>query len=199
VNERGTRRFSQAISEGDGISVIAEVADAEAARRAEEEGAEAISVLLRPEAVRGATSLPIFWRGGGSLHAAREAGADACLLSMETLADDGDALERYHREALELGLDCVIEVRDEEEVEVALERIDPEIFLLSAGSADPDEEGLERVLDLLPDLPAGKLAVAEPPVSHRDHVLALERAGIDAVIVRSSRISDLVSGEPPGF
>lgn len=192
------RRFSQAISEGDGISVIAEVANPEAARTAEAEGAEGISVLRLDDHLREATSLPIFWRGGGPLHVARDWGADACLLSIEALAGAGDALERQHREALEHGLDCVVEVRDEEEVEVALERIDPEIFLLSARSEDPDEEGLERVLDLLPELPAGKLAVAEPPVSHRDHVLALERAGIDAVIVRSSKISDLVSGEPPG-
>ena len=199
MNERGTRRFSQAISEGDGISVIAEVADPDAARNAEAEGAEGISVLRLHDDLRGATSLPIFWRGGGPLQVARDWGADACLLSIEALAEERDALERYHREALELGLDCVVEVRDEEEVEAALERIDPEIFLLSAQAADPEEEGLERVLDLLPDLPAGKLAIAEPPVSERGHVLALERAGIDAVIVRSSSIAGLVSGEPPGF
>ena len=111
---------------------------------------------------------------------------------METHADEGDSLERYHREAIELGLDCVIEVGSEEDLEHARERIDPDIFLLSSRSADPDEEELDRVLDLLPDVPAGKLAIAEIPVSDRDDVLALERAGIDAVIVRTGTVAALV-------
>jgi indole-3-glycerol phosphate synthase len=186
------RRFSQAIAEGDGISVIVEVADTDSARSAQAEGAEAISVLTLPDGVPEATSLPIFWRGGGSLEKARYWGADACLLSMETLAEESDALERSHREAVELGLDCVIEVGNEEDLEQALERIDPDIFLLSARSADPDEEELDRVLDLLPDVPAGKLAIAEIPVSDRDDVLALERAGIDAVIVQAGNVAALV-------
>jgi indole-3-glycerol phosphate synthase len=195
VNDRGTRRFSQAIAEGDGISVIAEVDDPDSARSAEADGAEAISVMRLPDEIRRATSLPIFWRGGGELETAREWGADACLLSMDTLGDEGDALERFHREAVELGLDCVIEVSNEEDLEHALERIDPDIFLLSSRSADTDEEELDRVLDLLPDVPAGKLAIAALPVSDREEVLALERAGIDAVIVRAAGVSELVGDE----
>ena len=53
------------------------------------------------------------------------------------------------------------------------------------------------VLDLLPDVPAGKLAVAEVPVATRDEVAALERAGIDAVIVRGGGLAELVSAPPP--
>ena len=53
------RRFSHAIAEGDGISVIASVEDADSARTAESEGAEALVVRGDPAAVRGATSLPI--------------------------------------------------------------------------------------------------------------------------------------------
>ena len=40
----GARRFSQAIAEGDGISLVAEVADLEAARAAEEHGAEGVAL-----------------------------------------------------------------------------------------------------------------------------------------------------------
>ena len=43
-------------------------------------------------------------------------------------------------EALSLGLECVVDVRDEEELESALERLDPEIFLLSPREAEDDEE-----------------------------------------------------------
>src|SRR5581483_11551414 len=54
---------------------------------------------------------------------------------------------------------------------------------------DEDEDPLEMVLELLPDLPAGKLAIAEVEIASRDEVLALERAGIDAVLVPSARVA----------
>lgn len=193
----GSRRFSQAIAEGDGISVLVEVDGPEAARAAEAQGAEGIAVLGLLEGVRDATSLPIFWRGGGPLAEARTWGADACLLAMETLAGEDRRLEELHAEALDLGLDCVVEVQSEAELELALARIDPEIFLLSGGGAGEDEETLERILDLLPSVPAGKLAIADVPVSSREEVVALERAGIDAVLVGARDVAELVGGAPP--
>ena len=80
-------------------------------------------------------------------------------------------------------LEAVVDVRDEEELEQALERLDPEIFLLRGHEPDEDVDPLDAVLELLPDVPAGKLAIAHVEVATRDEVLALERAGIDAVLV----------------
>ncbi len=77
-----------------------------------------------------------------------------------------------------------VDVRDEEELEDALERIDPDILLISRGEGS-DEEELERTLDLLPDVPAGKLVVAESGILSREQVLALERAGVDGLVVRN--------------
>jgi len=91
----------------------------------------------------------------------------------------------------------VVEVRDEEELELALRELDPEIFLLSPSDADDDEEPLERVLDLLPDVPAGKLAIAELGSTTRDEVDALERAGVDAVLVSTGNVAELVGTAPP--
>ena len=191
----GARRFSQAISEGDGISLVAAVADLEAARAAEAEGAEALVLRSTVDGLAGATGLPLLWRPPGSPEQARDAGADACVVAVGG-EDDADELERLHRTALDLGLDCVIEVRDDEELELALERIDPEIFLLSAPRADDAKQPLEPTLDLLPDVPAGKLAVAEVDITDRDEVAELERAGVDAVIVRAASVAELI-GEPP--
>ncbi|HEU4355480.1 MAG TPA: hypothetical protein VFT27_07820, partial [Actinomycetota bacterium] len=73
----GARRLSQAISEGDGISIIALVADADAARAAEDQGAEGVAVRAGTAGVREATSLPILFRVDASPQAARDAGADA--------------------------------------------------------------------------------------------------------------------------
>jgi indole-3-glycerol phosphate synthase len=188
-------RFSQAISEGDGISLIVEVVDAEAARAAAAEGAEAVVVTRRIQDLRNEVDVPILWRASGEPAEALAAGADAWLLSMiET--DDFEWLARRHAEARDLGLDPVVLVQDEEQLELALEHIDPEIFLLSVGR-DDDADALERALELLPDVPAGKLAVAEVAVSSREQVDELERAGVDAVIVGTRNVAGLVGDAVP--
>jgi indole-3-glycerol phosphate synthase len=189
-------RFSQAISEGDGISVIADVGDQEAARAAEAQGAEALAVGGEVGDLREVTELPVLWRGSGSPSEAALAGADAWLVAVEAAGDDEDWLVRQHAEATELGLDCVVEVRSEEQLELALERLDPEIFLLAAVD-DDDGDGLDRALELLPDVPAGKLAVADVPVFSREQVDELERAGVDAVIVGARDVAELVGESPP--
>jgi indole-3-glycerol phosphate synthase len=189
-------RFSHAIAEGDGISVIAAVEDPDSARAAEEQRAEALVVRSDPTAVRSATSLPILWRAAVSLEQASTA-ADAVMLVFDTLDEDDGRLETLHERALELGLDCAVEVRNEEELEQALERIDPEIFLLSPIEAEGDETALEVVLDLLAAVPAGKLAIADLPLTTRDEIAELERAGMDAVIVQQRDVSLLTGGPPP--
>jgi indole-3-glycerol phosphate synthase len=87
-------------------------------------------------------------------------------------------------------------VRSEEQLELALERLDPEIFLLAA-RADGDPDALSQALELLPDIPAGKLAVADLPASSREEVDELERAGVDAVIVGTRNVAELVGDDPP--
>jgi len=191
----GARRFSQAISEGDGISIVVPVTDPDDARLAEDEGAEAIAINGAVHAVREATSLPLLWRPHGMPRDAHAAEADACVLVYAELEDQDGRLEHAYREAVDLGLECAIEVRDEEELAAALERLDPEIFLLAG--AGGDEGPLEWTLDLLQDVPAGKLAIADLPVSGRDEVAELERAGMDAVIVPGGNVAELVGGNAP--
>ena len=103
---------------------------------------------------------------------------------------------RRHEDALAAGLDCAVEVRSEEEVERALELLDPEIFLL-APPQDDEGERLEAVLELLAAVPAGKLAIADLAVTTEDEVHELERAGVDAVIVHAADLSPLVGEAPP--
>ena len=192
----GARRLSQAISEGDGISIIALVGDPDSARSAQEQGAEGLALRAPVPGIREATSLPILYRVAATPEAAREAGADACLIVVEE-HDDEEHLEELHARALELGLEVVADVHDEESLAASLERIDPEIFLLSPRDAEDDEDDIERILDLLPDVPAGKLAIADLPAATRDDVVSLERAGVDAVQVDTKKIAHLVGGAPP--
>ena len=187
----GTRRFSQAISEGDGISFVAALEAAEQARTAELAGAEAVLVWSGREqdlrALRETTSLPILFYWDGEQAAALE-GADACLVEVRGERDRA-LLEHVHAE---LGdrFELALQIEDEEHLADALEDFDPAILVLAARE-DGDEAPLERVLDLLQYVPAGKLAIAQLPTLSGDDVAALERAGVDGVIVAAGDVAAL--------
>jgi indole-3-glycerol phosphate synthase len=112
------------------------------------------------------------------------------VLVAASIGGDDERLERLYAKVVDLGLDCVVEVGDEEQLERVLERLDPEVFLLSARH-DDDADPLEQVLELLDDVPAGKLAVAEVGVLDEDTLAALERAGVDAVIVPAAALAEI--------
>jgi indole-3-glycerol phosphate synthase len=188
-------RFSHAIAEGDGISVVAAVDDPDAARAAEAQRAEALVVDADPARLRESTRLPILWRGDSAIDRAAEV-ADAVSLMLPDEDEDHEPAQRRHDDALAAGLDCAVEVRSEKEVERALEVLDPEIFLL-APPQDDETERLEAVLELLAAVPAGKLAIADLAVTTEDEVYELERAGVDAVIVHAADVSPLVGDAPP--
>jgi indole-3-glycerol phosphate synthase len=182
------RRFSQAISEGDGISVVPVLGADVAALAAEAEaaGAEALAVrtLEDAAAARGRTGLPILVRALGIPSVGE--GVDACVLAYASLADEDGELERVYVDIVDGGVECVVGVRDEDELEQSLERLDPEIILILEEEPEPEADELERTLDLLPDVPAGKLVIAEARTLNREQVVALERAGVDAVLVAGS-------------
>jgi indole-3-glycerol phosphate synthase len=190
VSVTGARRLSQAIAEGDGISVLVEVADDAGAAAAQEQGADGLVVRRAGHVLRERVDLPVlaFSVGEGL------AEADALVIDM---AEHGDGLGEVVEAAQERGLECVIRVCDEDELEEVLELVDPEILLLSAEDAGDGQEHLERLLELLPDIPAGKLAIAELAGASRPDVLELERAGVDAVIVSGSDVESLVGDELP--
>jgi hypothetical protein len=159
----GPRRLSQAISEGDGISLIVAVDGPEAAQRAEAEGAEALLVESGLDAIRAASGLPILTSG--------DSAADARVVRPAQEFALGD------------GVELVVRVEDEDELEEALERLDPELVVLCASDSD---EPLQHVLDLLSDVPAGKLAIADLRELTQVDIDELERAGVDAVLVRQT-------------
>jgi indole-3-glycerol phosphate synthase len=192
-------RFSQAISEGDGISVIPllEGDVAELAVLAEEAGAEAVAVWSLDDvaAVRSQCSLPVLVRDpqlvlDEELRALSTGDADACVLVYERFSSEEDLIERLYERLNDESADCVVDVRDEEQLEEALERVDPEVILISEREAEEDQEDLERTLDLLPDVPAGKLVISEAGIVAREQVVALERAGVDAILVGADFLRD---------
>jgi indole-3-glycerol phosphate synthase len=192
-------RFSQAISEGDGISVIPllEGDVAGLAALAEEAGAEAVAVrsLAEVEQVRSRCSLPVLVREpefalDQDFRDVSPGGADACVVIFGRVGEDEGLLEGLYERVQQEATDCVVEVRDDEELRETLERVDPDIFLIAERDAVEDWQELERTLDLLPDVPAGKLVISEAGVVAREQVVALERAGVDAILVGPTSLQD---------
>ncbi len=178
-------RLSQAIAEGDGISILAEVGDAAGAGAAEREGADGLGVRHDAHAVRASSQLPLLHLGGATEESARA--ADAVVVSPDTTAwDQGQAL----------GIECVVRVSHAEDLERALAELDPEVLLLSAEPGS-DDDPLEILLELLHDVPAGKLAIAELHDATAEDVAELERAGVDGVLVAAGSVAGLVGAEPP--
>jgi hypothetical protein len=178
-------RLSQAIAEGDGISILVEVSDAAAAGAAESQGADGLVVRAGAGAVRDASQLPLLHLGGTT--EADAAGADAVVVP-----PDPAAWERARAAELE----GVVRVAHTDDLERALEEIDPEILLLSPDS-DAGHDPLASLLALLHDVPAGKLAIAELHDATADDVAELERAGVDGVLVSTGDVASLVGEEPP--
>jgi hypothetical protein len=186
------RRLSQAISEGDGISVIVAVDGPGAARDAEAAGAEGLLVASGHEGslaeIRAASELPIlvvFERDRPVPD-----GADACIVDVRD--DDQELLEHVQAD---LGdrFELAPRIRTEEHLEFVLEELDPEVIVLGADGDEP----LAEALELLPDVPAGKLAIADVGARSREEVVELERAGVDAVIVAAGNVAHLVGAAPP--
>jgi indole-3-glycerol phosphate synthase len=224
----GHRPFKEALV-SPGLSVIAEFkrgspsagaidADADVATviaAYERGGAAALSILTDEpnfhgsladlEAARAASELPIlrkdFIVDPYQLWEASLAGADAVLLIVAALADED--LRLLWDEAAGLDLDCVVEVHDEADLELAL-NLDPDVIGINNRNLADLTVDTATTPELITDVPAGKTVVAESGYSDHSQVEELERIGVDAILVGESlmrasdpedAVRDLVSDE----
>jgi len=185
LRSRVVGKLSQAIAEGDGISIIVEVQDSPGARAAASQGADGLAAGVGIHAVRASSQLPLL--ALGSLFDASGVHADAIAIR-----PDLPLWEEAHAHDLE----CVVRVSSPEAIAYALDRLDPQVFLLAA-DPDSDEDPLAIVLELLHDVPAGKLAIAELHDASAADVAELERSGMDAVLVVTDDVAALVGSETP--
>jgi indole-3-glycerol phosphate synthase len=118
------------------------------------------------------------------LYECRLAGAGAVLLVAAVFEDDHERLADLYSVAGSVDLDVIVEVAHEDELEQALELLDPDSFLLrNRGSDDDGAVDFERTFSLLEEVPAGKTVFSQGGVREREQVAALERSGVDAVIL----------------
>ena len=201
------RPFQEALTRP-GISIIAEhkrrspsagvlregASVAAIAQAYERGGAAALSVLTEPDffggslddlrEARSAVTLPVlrkdFIVDRYQIYEAAAAGADAVLLIVAALRRR--ELAELHEEARALDLDVMVEVHDDSELERALE-VDAAIIGINNRDLTDFTVDVERTYELLSHVPTGKTVVSESGFRTRDEVEALERVGVDAVLV----------------
>jgi indole-3-glycerol phosphate synthase len=159
-------------------------------------GAAAISVLTEPSRFGGdirdikaalIAGLPIlrkdFIVAEWQLTDAVEAGASAALIIVRGI--EPARLKPLHDHALGLGLEILFEVRDEGELERALEAGAVMIGVNNRNleTLEIDQTTVERIVPLIP---RGCVAVAESGYTSRSLVENAAAAGADAVLVGSS-------------
>jgi indole-3-glycerol phosphate synthase len=187
--------------------LLAENLDVEKVTRSyEEAGAKAVSVLTETvffggsvddlKTVRNCTELPIlrkdFVLEEFQVWEAKALGADAILLIAAIL--DPETLHRLHTLAGQVGLEVLLEVHTEQELEEAL-KTGPEIVGINNRDLTSFETDLEVTKRLRPLVPRDVVCVSESGIKSRDHVLGMQDLGIDAVLVGE----EIISSPDPGL
>jgi indole-3-glycerol phosphate synthase len=204
-----TRGFAAALRDGPTLRVISEVKrrspskgdlapDLDPAGLASTyatAGASALSVLTDTEhfggtaadltAARSAVGLPVLRKDftvcANDVVDARIMGADAVLLIAAAL-DDAE-LAHFDALAARLGLDALVEVHDEAELERAVAVTRGELVGVNQRDLFTFEVDQERAVRMAAAIPAHAVSIAESGVRGRDDAVALAAAGYDAVLV----------------
>ena len=205
------RGFRAALAAGEAPRIIAEVkrrspskgeirADfdpVEIAKAYQSAGAAALSVLTDERyfggsldalrSARAATSLPAlrkdFVVDTYQLDEAAAAGADAVLLIVAALPTE--QLSAFHAHAKGLGLDVLVEVHDEAELECAA-RLGADLVGVNNRDLRSFVTDLAVTERLAPGLPPGALLVAESGIFEHADILRLGAAGASAFLVGES-------------
>jgi len=201
-------RFAQALVRSGEVSIIAEVKKAspskgviredfdpvELATTYATEGAAAISVLTDErffqgsldhlDAVRRTVSLPLlrkeFIIDPYQVFEAKVHGADAVLLIVAAL--EPSRLRELYALAVELGLDALVEVHTEEELDSALEA-GANVVGINNRDLATFHTTLQVTERLIGRIPQEIVVVSESGISSRDDILFLQSLGVDAVLV----------------
>ena len=129
------------------------------------------------------------------IYQSRSLGADAILLIASILTDE--ELRKFQVVAQILGLQCLVEVHDIEELERALES-GAKIIGINNRNLKTFEVNLKTTEKLISHIPKDRLVVSESGVSGKEDFEYLKSLGVDAVLIgesfmRSSSISEKVA------
>ncbi len=167
------------------------------ARSYQQAGAACLSVLTDSRFFHGelaylpriaeAVSLPLlrkeFIVDPYQIYEARAHRADAVLLIAAALSLN--EMQDFAGLATELGLDVLLEVHDEAELELALQ-VPVEMIGINNRNLKTFHTDLATTERLLPSIPAEKIVVAESGINSRADIVRLTRAGARAFLVGES-------------
>jgi indole-3-glycerol phosphate synthase len=213
------RNFTAALEQGGKPAVIAEIKKAspsageiranlevaEIAASYERAGAAAISVITEEDFFQGklayltevkkTVSLPILCKDfifdPVQVLAARAAGADSVLLIAAIL--EQASLVELLAMARSFGMNCLVEVHDEEEMVRVLET-DARIIGINNRNLRTFQVSLDTTFRLRPKIPSDRLVVSESGIQEQSDLHSLASAAVDAVLVGTS----LMRAEDPG-
>lgn len=136
------------------------------------------------EQARAACELPVlrkdFIVDAYQIYEARAIGADCILLIVAAL---GDAqLMEFTGLAHHLGMEVLIEVHDGEELERAL-ALNTVLIGINNRDLRHFETRLQTTLDLLPNIPAGRIVVTESGILHPQDVQLMRSQGVHVFLV----------------
>ena len=107
-------------------------------------------------------------------------GADCILLIVAAL--DDERMTELEAIAMSLNMAVLVEVHDAAELERAL-RLQTPLLGINNRNLRTFETRLETTLQLLPDIPAGKLVVTESGIVSRGDVERMRAANVNAFLV----------------
>jgi len=215
-----SRGFTRALADATGLGVIAEVkrrspskgdlaSDLDPATLAgsyQRGGATCLSVLTDVEwfggspedlaAARAAVTIPVlrkdFTVSEADVCDARLMGADAVLLIAAAL--DDVELKAFHQLAAEIGLDALVEIHDEVELERAM-AVGATLVGVNQRDLVTFQVDTDRAVRMAPLMPEGVVRVAESGVRGTEDATHLAEAGYHAVLVGESLVT---AGDPQG-
>lgn len=119
-------------------------------------------------------------------------GADFVLLIVACL--DQPLLRRLYQTTLKLGLEALVEVHNEEELQRAL-RLKPSLIGINNRNLKTFEVNIDTSFRLKERIPKGVKVISESGIHNHDDVLALQRAGFSGVLVGESLLREEDTGE----
>ena len=170
------------------------------AQQYKDAGASCISVLTDSDffggsaddlkSARGAVDLPVlrkdFTVSLNDICDAKLMNADCILLIVAAL--NKFELAEFHNFALELGLDVLVEIHDEPELDLALE-VGAKMIGVNQRNLRTFEVDQQRAVRIAKKIPGSVVRVAESGVRTRDDALQLRDAGYHAVLVGETLVT----------
>lgn len=114
------------------------------------------------------------------IYEAKVIGADCILLIAAILSDD--QMKEYDKLAAKLGMDVLVEIHDEEEMERVL-KIHPKIIGVNNRNLKDFTISLENTKRLRPMVPEGTVFVSESGVTTKEHIAFLKECKVDALLI----------------